>query len=120
MTRDLDLVRKILLVCEEHPDGFAPQELNIEGYTDDKIGYHVYLAGEAGLLKVADRTHCGCQSPYAMPLSMTWLGHEFLDASRNETVWEKAKKAVGSSSFDVLKAVLVRLGTDVGMKAAGL
>ena len=120
MKRDLDLVRKILLVCEEHPNGFAPQELHIEGYTDDQIGYHVHLAGNAGLLKVADVTHLGSQSPCAIPLSMTWSGHEFLDDSKNETVWEKAKKSVGSSSFDVLKAVLVGLGTEVGMKAAGL
>ena len=44
-----------------------------------------------------------------MPSSMTWAGYEFLDASKNETVWTKAKKAVGNSSFDVLKTVLVGL-----------
>ncbi|MCL5770137.1 MAG: DUF2513 domain-containing protein [Planctomycetes bacterium] len=107
MKSDLELVRKILLACEDHPHGFAPQELKIDGYTDDEIDYHVHIAGDAGLLRVTDVTHCGSSSPCAIPRSTTWAGHEFLDNSKDETVWAKAKRASGNSSFDMLKAVLV-------------
>jgi hypothetical protein len=48
MKRDMDLVRKILLQIEEHPHGFAPNYLAIEDYTQEQIGFHVLLMGEAG------------------------------------------------------------------------
>jgi hypothetical protein len=43
---------------------------------------------------------------------LTWEGHEFLDAARDDTRWSKAKKLVqekgGSLMFEALKAVLVQ------------
>ena len=45
------------------------------------------------------------------PFSLTWQGHEFIEASRNDTFWNKAKemakKKSGALSFDVLKALLI-------------
>jgi hypothetical protein len=39
MKRDMDLVRKIALLIEEHPSGFAPTNITVEGYSHDQIGY---------------------------------------------------------------------------------
>ena len=40
---------------------------------------------------------------------LTWQGHDFLDAVRNESVWNSTKakvgKAVGSASLEVIRAV---------------
>ena len=47
MKRDMDLVRKILLECEQQESGFPPEKLEIEGYSDAQLGYHVHLMGEA-------------------------------------------------------------------------
>ena len=119
MKRDMDLVRKILLQCEKQESGFPPEKLEIEGYSDAQIGYHVHLMGEAGLLHIVDRTHMQSEAPEAIPLGMTWEGHEFLDAARSETVWEKAKGAassVGSVAFGVLKNVLTAYGTAEALK----
>ena len=48
-------------------------------------------------------------------ISLTWQGHEFLDAARNDTIWRKAKKKVlettGGLAFDVLKAALLAGGS---------
>lgn len=120
MQRDLDLIRKILLKCEEHEHGYAPSTFNIDGYTDEKIGFHIRLAGEAGLVHTRDNSGPGDKSPVARARSITWSGYEFLDDTKDETVWEKAKKVAGNNSFDVLKAVLIGLATEVAMKAAGL
>ena len=42
---------------------------------------------------------------------LTWAGHEFLEASRDDTRWEKAKEEVtgkvGGMVFEILKQVLI-------------
>ena len=65
--------------------------LDIDGYTEEQIGFHVYLMIQAGLLSGGDVTHVGSSSPIAMAQSMTWAGYEFVEASRNEDTWAKAK-----------------------------
>ena len=65
MKRDMDLVRAILLEVEKHSDGFAPCELEIDGYTPEQIAYHAYIMGEAGLVHAIDTTHTGSSSPEA-------------------------------------------------------
>ena len=123
MKRDMDLVRKILMTCADHEHGCAPQDLTIEGYSEEEIGHHVYLMMQAGLVKGADVTTMSSDSPEAIVTSVTWAGHEFLEASRDEGLWSKAKQAAGSSGgmvLDVLKSVLIGLATEAAKKAAGL
>jgi hypothetical protein len=122
MTRDMDLVRKILLEIESHEHGFAPRQFSIDGYTQEQIAYHVHLMGQAGLLQVADVTHFGSKSPEAIPSRMLWAGHDFLDAARSDTVWNRAKKQLGnewaSVPFEILKQLLFRLASQaVGLPA---
>jgi len=123
MKRDMDLVRKILLACEQHEHGRAPNRLQIDGYTDEEIGYHAYIMEQAGLVEACDVSHSGSHSPEAIITSLTWDGHEFLGASKDEGIWSKAKEAVGATggmALDVLKSVLVGLAADAAKKAAGL
>jgi len=123
MKRDMDLVRKILMACADHEHGFAPPTLQIEGYSEEQVGHHVYLMMQAGLVKGADVTAMGSSSPEAVLSSITWAGHEFLEASRDEGLWTKAKQAAGSTGgmvLDVLKSVLIGLATEAAKKAAGL
>lgn len=46
MQRDMELIRKILMVIEQAPTGYAP-ELEIEGYSSTQVGYHAYLLIDA-------------------------------------------------------------------------
>ncbi len=110
MQRDMNLVRKILLALETSAHGHAPLGMEIEGYSEEQIGYHVHLLGQAKLLTVEVTTGWGSQSPKAIPTSITWEGHEFLDSARDETIWSKAMKKAGDVggplSLTVLKSVL--------------
>jgi len=111
MKRDLNLIREILRTCECHECGYAPKKLTIEGYTDEQIGFHVYLAGEAGLLIVAEKSTPGSTSPEATALNITWQGYEFLETSRSEIHWNRvtdAAKSAGGMSLDVLRSILVQ------------
>jgi hypothetical protein len=111
MKRDMDLVRQILMVMEDHEHGFAPETFEVSGYTEEAIGYHLVLMEEAGLIRATVTTAFGEQSPSATPERITWEGHEFLANARNETVWSKVKSIVvakgGSVSFEVLKFLVV-------------
>ncbi len=106
MKRDLDLVRKILLAIEAMDNGRVDCDIEISGFTKDQIGYHVFLMGQADLLKVVDISNLDSKSPQAEPIHLTWAGHEFLDASRDEDLWSKAKskvlKPAGGFAFDIL------------------
>ena len=120
MKRDIDLVRHILLFIEQHEHGTAPRDMAIDGYTEEQIGYHVHLMGQAGLLKVADVTSFSSTSPEAIPISMLWDGHDFLDAARSETIWNRAKQKLGSNLTSVPFAVLKALLVDYVKESIGL
>lgn len=109
MKRDMDLVRQILIAIEETPDDSV--DLNFEEYEEELINYHVGLLVEAGLIKGLGTQ--ATDTTYWSPERLTWAGHEFLDAARNETVWNSAKNLVkekgGSIPFDVLKDLLLKL-----------
>jgi len=120
MKRDMDLIREILIKLEEHEHGNAPRELEIEGYTDEQIYHHVFLLGQANLLMVRLCAPMGCPSPAAEALSMTWEGHDFLDAIRSDKTWDKTKRKIteagGSMPFDIVKNIAIA----IGMKQIGL
>lgn len=112
MNRDMDLVREILLAMDSHEHGYAPQSMDFDGYTDEQIGYHVYIMGQAGLLEVANASSMDGPSPKAIPLNLTWAGHEFLANAREKSHWLQAKKLMqgaGQGSFQIWQAVLAKV-----------
>jgi hypothetical protein len=111
MKRDMDLVRKILLIAEDSPE-WDIDNFEIDSFSKDQIAYHILLLKDAGLVEGYLR-----QSDNAGILGygisrLTWAGHDFLDASRDEGRWNQAKEIfskMGGVTFDVAKEVLVRL-----------
>jgi hypothetical protein len=116
MKRDMDLVRAILLELEKHEHGFAPRSVQIEGYSDEQIGFHIWLMGQADLLRTVDATARGSDSPTALAMNIAWDGYEFLEAARHDTLWQKAKQRVTSAgagfTLELMTAVLARLAKD--------
>jgi glycerophosphoryl diester phosphodiesterase len=108
MKRDMDLLRAILLSVEAEEHGFAP-DIKIPDYTQEEIGYHAVLLGEAGLAVVANITTLDSKSPQARIIRLTWSGHEFLDAARDKTIWNQAKDKIGSASIQIWMAMLTTL-----------
>ena len=105
MKRDMDLVRTILFVMEDGP-ALAPDDLDIEGYDGETVSYHLAIMGEAGLLIVLDTSTLSEFS--VLPLRMTWAGHEFLEAVRDDNRWNQVKGQmgkVGGFVVDVAKTI---------------
>lgn len=112
MQRDLDLIRELLFAIEAKPGGYARGTPTIEGYTEEQVGYHVFLAHQAGLLVGVDQSNVVADSPMWAPLYLTWDGHDFIAAIRDDTLWAKAKnlviKPAGGVAFSVLLAWVKR------------
>jgi hypothetical protein len=80
MKRDLELARSVLLATEDYPQATGWVNLEIPGYGPEEVSYHVEVLSEAGLLSAQNLT---THSWFCwVPKSLTWEGHEFLDATR--------------------------------------
>jgi hypothetical protein len=104
----MNLIRLILLQAEE---GVAPAGL--EKYSKEEHVYNTALAIEAGLIK-GGVTEDGKGFPMiTATTSLTWAGHDFLDAARNDSTWSKAvgvlKDKGLSVTFDVMKDLLTAM-----------
>src|SRR5260370_40543363 len=101
MKRDMDIIRMMLMHQES---GEAPPGLS--KYPEDLVVYNIALMKDAGLI-VASILDDEKGSPRgAIIIRMTWGGHDFLDAVRDDNVWRKAKEKVlkptASCTFSLL------------------
>lgn len=119
MNRDLELIRKIVLAIEDSPSGWSP-DLKFEGYSNDQIGYHAYLLIDAGLAKGTEVTTCGSIAPEGFIQNLTWAGHEFAAAARDETRWKTAMGVVQEKGGTVTIGVLIQLLVAIMKNVFGL
>lgn len=111
MKRDFDLIREILLDIEKNVPA-VPQDLgyHFEHEDRDAVAFALYLMAQKGLIHDAyDIGDHGTHESdsYGHP-KLTWEGCDFLDAVRDDEIWQKTKLGVtkaGSFTFDVLKAL---------------
>jgi len=110
MKRDMDLVRRLLLCLEDTVD-YKPlrsSDIAIEGYSDAQIGYHLGILAAGGLIDVIDTNSMDSKTFSCFVKGITWQGHEFLDAVRDNDVWSRTReklKPVGSASLEVVKSI---------------
>jgi hypothetical protein len=111
MKRDMDLCRAILLDLEEREQGAGWVEIDIPEFSREQITHHIRLLDEAGLIDAEDLTNMSGSEWKAKRL--TWAGHEFIDAARSDTVWQKTKTIVrektGVLTFEALKLGLAEV-----------
>ena len=53
-------------------------------------------------------------------LRLTWTGHEFLDAARNDTIWHKAGDRIKKSGVDVTISLMKEILNHLLKQALGL
>ena len=115
MKRNMDLVRLLLIVYES-----VPEDSNVWWWNDtpeipkfhkEEIDYHIALMCDAGLLKPT-KIKVPKRDEITVGVRMTWDGHDFLEACRDENRWKKAKKIagkVGVFTIEILKQILAQL-----------
>jgi len=118
MKRDMELVRTILLEIEDHQNPMTQITLRCPGYSPEQISYHVKILEQAGLIEAKETT--GFQFMGWIPLSLTWEGHEFLEATRNEGVWQKLKAQLKDKGVSVPFSVIQELAVKIVAEYMGL
>ena len=92
MKRNMELIRSILLILEELDDNEFKGLMEIEGYEKKEIDYHLQQMLNSNLLK-GYLSNADDEVNFHS-VAITWEGHQFLDASRNDNVWFTFKKRV--------------------------
>jgi hypothetical protein len=115
MKRDMNLIRLLLLETE----GEDPKP-DLAPYTEDQRVYHSALLIEAELVHGQIVKGPRGQPAATIILRLTWTGHEFLDAARNDTIWHKAGESIKKSGVDVTFSVLKEILNKLLKQSLGL
>ena len=93
----MESIRQILLNVEalEFEDG-EPPELYRAKTTNE--AYQIAIMKDAGLVEASITKTCRVPNEATID-RMTWAGHEFLDASRDNKIWKMAKEHVIKSGM---------------------
>ena len=90
----------------------------VDGFSEQQVDYHLVLLRDAGFIG-AKRGLSGDWSISAL----TWEGHEFLDAVRDDGTWKKTKASagkVGSWSVSMLGDIAKAIGKAEVKRLTGL
>ena len=83
----MEIIRQLLLQVEE--DRYSQ---DVPGYEPADVAYNAALILEQGLANGPDPIRMHGHIVRVDLDSLTWAGHDFLDAARDETIWNKAKE----------------------------
>lgn len=123
MKRDMDLVRLMLLRTESHgvdKEAADRHHAECEKYAKPVRAHHIAIMIEAGLIIGQVQTNPEKIPVQGFILRLTWEGHEFLDAARDDTTWKKVRdkviKPTASFTFGILvEALKYEIKSRIGM-----
>jgi len=106
---------------EGHRDSMGSLDLGkylgIEGHSTEKISYHAKIMADAELIEIAKVEANPDYAEYGgimicVPTELTWWGHEFLEAVRDDSRWNKVKSIMsktGGFVFEIASSVAMKL-----------
>lgn len=113
MKRNMDLVRAILIAMEKSDaTRFSESDIQVEGHTQEGIEYHLCIMKDAGLLDGIVQSYYG---RWSFDVWLAWLGHEFLEAFREDTRWNRTKgilSKAGERGFEIILETLTRVSME--------
>jgi hypothetical protein len=122
MTRDFELIHKLLVFFDEKPDVNCVEVPDVgSDYSEIQIKYHLVLLYEAGFLNCEPvRSSTSDRVIYVLPFNLSWDGYEFLAKIRSDGVWPKIQSAIASKGGTLAFSVINQLATKFALQAAGL
>lgn len=124
MKRDMDLIRNIMLAAEEMPpgDSYFGDKIVPEGIDDATAAEHLrllldeqYLEGEFSHILDGD-----VDPSNALIEGISWAGHEFLDAIRDDAIWAQTKQRVAKVGGSVSVGTLTQIASAIAKNLLGL
>lgn len=113
MKREMDLIRRIMLRIEDKAD-LRHEVITIEGEDSERVGHHVDMLYQAGFIDGLRSQPMSSPFGVVMVRDLSWEGHEFIAAIRNDTVFARLKEALtaqelATASLKVLAEVSLEL-----------
>ncbi len=106
MKRDMDLIRRIALEVADMEHGYVLDGLE-DGTSKADFAMHVIWMVEADLITANVQEYMSGEPAKVQVKRLTWAGCEFVDAIRDDTLWNKAKenvmKPTMSFTFGIVK-----------------
>ncbi|MFM5147324.1 DUF2513 domain-containing protein [Aeromonas rivipollensis] len=122
MKRNWDTVRDLLTRLED--EEFTDQPLRLACFQNsperDSISYHMELLIEAGLVQGYMSKELGSWPADFVAERLTWSGHEFLDAIRNDTLWNKTKAKFASEGLGMTMELVKTFALSTATKMLSL
>jgi hypothetical protein len=108
MTRDIDLIREILMRIEQDSqmDGTREfyfnnaEEIGFPNRSSNEILYNLGLLVKEGFVEGSDNAILPI-----MVRTLTWRGHEFLDSIKDPGIWKKTKARISDLQSVTLRVV---------------
>jgi hypothetical protein len=106
--RDMELIRKILLEVESWPDA-QQRTVQMANYDSNVVVRHVEMLCSAGLLETfGEPRRIGGPNQFIIIKDLSWSGHEFLDAIKNENIWSRVKQSLSSAQLASVPIELIK------------
>lgn len=122
MTRNMDLVRTILLDVEKRKPacGTWDYEAFLEGEDTAKVVEHLnllinegFLTGKASYIPESDFSEVS-------DINLTWKGYEFLSLSRDDSIWKIAKDKILDTGIAFSLSLLMEYLKNLAKSKLGL
>lgn len=102
MKRDFEVIRYILVKLEEAESAELQYPRHMPDYPETVISYHLWLLIQSGMIV----GKCNSETPYpgnfqCYGVCLTWAGHEFLSAIREEAAWKKIRRYLAERALDL-------------------
>ena len=97
MTRDMDLIREILLLAQSRPAGEALRDFTSIKASEEEVVEYVQLLMDAKLVEAHVNRYQGGGS--AIIIRLTFSGHDFIDQAANENLWSRVKKLAAKAGI---------------------
>ncbi|KZX59195.1 hypothetical protein A3709_16770 [Halioglobus sp. HI00S01] len=94
MKRDWDVIRELLLATEQLPPDASISLSDYDPARQHDISHHVILMEEAGLIVAVLSRSLGSGPQNFLIRRLTWIGHDFLDAVRDDSIWRSTKDMI--------------------------
>ena len=120
MKRDMELIRELILAIESQDSDFNYESVKAIGYDEPQIEYHLDLLIKQKLVIGEVHPLQGGFSPIFVVEKLSWEGHEFLENTRNESVWKETVKIVKEKGGSMAIGVLTQVAASVAKQRMGL
>lgn len=123
MIRDLDLIRVLMLHLEQATT-FVTDRDAIDGYSRDKVAYHLALIIESGFAEgqpLYGNTGSDPTIPGAVVvMRLTSAGHDYIDSIRDAGVWSEVKQRIVAIGGTIALQIVSQIAQSVLRKRMGL